>query len=54
MKIVHSVAGLTAARQARGAGDTGIVPTMGALHAGHLSLIARARAENRHTWISIF
>ena len=54
MKVVHTVAELTAARQARGAGDTGFVPTMGALHAGHLSLLARARAENANAWASIF
>ena len=32
----------------------GLVPTMGALHRGHASLIARARAENTTVAISIF
>ena len=36
------------------AGRTGLVPTMGALHAGHESLIERAVGENEAAAVSIF
>ena len=54
MKVIESVAELVEERRSRGAGDTGFVPTMGALHEAHLSLVRRAKAENARAWASIF
>jgi pantoate--beta-alanine ligase len=56
MKIVDSIA----AMQRQGArwvcsGETvGFVPTMGALHQGHLALVRRARKECRRVVVSIY
>ncbi|WP_320669851.1 pantoate--beta-alanine ligase [Patulibacter defluvii] len=56
MRTVRTVAALRDhVRAARAAGRTvGLVPTMGALHDGHLSLIARAAADHDEVVVSLF
>ncbi|MGN6810117.1 MAG: pantoate--beta-alanine ligase [Thermomicrobiales bacterium] len=53
MEIVEAVAALRERRRALPDG-VGVVMTMGALHAGHLALVAAARAENRAVVATIF
>jgi pantoate--beta-alanine ligase len=53
MHILHTPEALIAYRKTV-SGTIGLVPTMGALHAGHLSLVQHARDDNRHVITTIF
>jgi len=55
MKIIHSVKELSLWRaQLSKKASLGFVPTMGALHDGHLSLVDASCAQNDSTIVSIF
>ena len=56
MQILTTAAGLQAyTEQARQAGQrVGLVPTMGALHAGHIQLVQAARAECNEVIATVF
>lgn len=56
MEIIRTIKELKSRiADAKAQGKTiGLVPTMGALHAGHVSLIERARRENDYIVVSVF
>lgn len=53
MQVVDTIAALRSARQVI-RGSAGLVPTMGALHAGHIALVKVARQQNETVLATIF
>jgi pantoate--beta-alanine ligase len=53
MKVVTTIGEIRRWRAEAG-GRVGLVPTMGALHAGHLSLVEAARRENDRVVVTVF
>ena len=55
MQIISDIDGLrNAVRALKLDGTIALVPTMGALHAGHMALVGEARRRARHVVVSIF
>ena len=53
MLILRTIADFRAWR-ATVPGDVGLVPTMGYLHEGHLSLVRASKSDNAHTVVTLF
>ena len=51
MRVIRTIAEVRAALDGR---EVGLVPTMGAYHAGHVALFAAAREENDLVVVSLF
>ncbi len=55
MEILHALEdSRRACTSLRAGGEIGLVPTMGALHAGHISLVERAARENQGVVVTVF
>jgi len=56
MKILKSVSGIQKAleKERKGGKTIGFIPTMGALHMGHMSLVKKSVKENDITVVSVF
>jgi len=54
MNLCNTIADVRSELRSRRGVSLGLVPTMGALHAGHLSLLAAARSENETVVMSLF
>ena len=54
MRTTEQIAAARAIRKAESGLSWGLVPTMGYLHEGHLTLVRRARAENERVAVTIY